>query len=93
MAYEIYRFKEPVGGGSLSFGAPEQKYCTALTTDGEPWHIVSIDTDAVDVSAEDGVDNLEPLPVELMDAARAATIANWGANEDGLDDKLTAAGL
>jgi hypothetical protein len=92
MAYEIYRFKEPAGGGSLSFGAPEQKYCASLTTDGEPWHIVAIDTDAVDVSAEDGVDNLEPLPVELMGAVRAATIINWGTLDD-IDASLDEVGL
>lgn len=91
MAYEIYRFKEPKGGGSLSFGAPEQKYCTALTTDGESWHIVAIDT-SVDVSGEDGVDNLEVLPEELVAEVRAATIINWGTLDD-MDASLDEIGL
>jgi hypothetical protein len=91
MAYEIYKFKEPSGGGSLSFGSPEQIYLTSMIIDDLSWHIVAID-DSVDVSEEDGVDDLELVSEDLVADIREATIINWGERDD-IDADLAVVGL
>ena len=89
MAKVVHKFKEPTGNSGLSFGHPDQIYLCGI---GE-WHHVGIE-DSVDISGEDGVVDLQVVDdADELELVKAATIVNWGVNEDSLDDKLTAAGL
>ena len=89
MTQVIHKFQDPTNNSGLSFGAPLQAYC--CFADG--WHYVGIDDD-IDLSGEDGVVDLQEVDnAEELASVREATIANWGANLDSLDDKLEAAGL
>ena len=89
MAKTVHKFKEPTGNSGLSFGHPDQIYLCEV----DGWHHVGIE-DSVDISLETDVVDLQVVDdADELGIVTAATIANWGANEDSLDDKLTAAGL
>ncbi len=89
MTQVIHKFQDHTNNSGLSFGAPLQTYCCRVAE----WHYVGIDDD-IDLSGEDGVVDLQEVDnAEELASVREATIANWGASLDSLDDKLEAAGL